>query len=128
MKNTMKKNGAKRILATAIMAVAMIPTAAVMMPGLTASASHTEITAEQSDRPMYYAEDGSLTYEAPADVKKMMEKQKTDPMYTGSDELVSTGKPDLRRAFMITVKNTFNSIFYPEERNIPVIGPCDIQQ
>ena len=44
MKNTTKKNGAKRtlagILATASLAAVMLPTAAVMVPGITAHASY----------------------------------------------------------------------------------------
>ena len=61
MKNTVKKNSAKRtlagILATASLAAVTLPTAAVMMPGLTAHASYVTGWSESKDEIDEYFED-----------------------------------------------------------------------
>ena len=61
MKNTVKKNSAKRtlagILATASLAAVMLPTAAVMVPGITAHASYVSEWSESKDEIDDYFED-----------------------------------------------------------------------
>ena len=121
MKNTTKKNGAKRtlagILATASLAAVMLPTAAVMVPGITAHASYVSEWSESKDEIDDYFED--LKCDKSTNFTRSIEddNKSLSQMIQNADGSISLVRkeqvPDNTTFRSFGVANADSSIIYP---------------